>query len=116
MRKLVKGDMRKLVESDMRSARMKKVTKVMCEKKEQETTAIKGNTDFWKAVRVIFTCFTRFSGSKVLEVDLSACTFLQCQSGGKETRCRLCTFCRIRLWKDNCTNNFHPCAVQGRQD
>lgn len=89
MRKLVEGDMRKLVESDMRSARMRKVTKVICEKKEQGTTAIKGNTDFWKAVRVIFTCFTRFSGSKVLEVDLSACTFLQCQSGGKETRCRL---------------------------
>lgn len=58
----------------------------MCEKKEQGTTTMKRNTDFWKAVRVIFTCFTIFSGSKILEVDLSACPFLQCQSGGKETQ------------------------------
>lgn len=61
----------------------------MCEKKEQGKTVIKGNTNFCKAARVIFTCFTIFSGWKVLEVDLSACPFLQCQSGGKETRCRL---------------------------
>lgn len=58
----------------------------MFEKKEQGTTTIKGNTDFWKAARVIFTCFTTFSGSNVLEVDLSGCPFLQCQSSGKETQ------------------------------
>lgn len=66
----------------MRSARMKISHKIMFEKKERGTTTDKGNTDFWKAVIVIFTCFTTFSGSKVLEADLSA--FLQCQRSGKE--------------------------------
>lgn len=87
----------------------------MCEKKEQGTTTIKRNTDLWKAV--IFTCFTIFSGSKILEVDLTACPFLQCQSSEKETQMQIrTTLCRIRLWKDNCTNSLHPYAVWGRQD
>lgn len=89
----------------------------MCEKKEQGTTAIKGNTDFWKTVKVIVTCFTIFSGSRVLKVYLSACPFLQCQSCGKVAEMKTgTTFGRIRLWKGNCTNNLHPYAAQGMQD
>lgn len=58
----------------MGSARMKISHKIMFEEKEQGE--VKGTTDFWKVVTVIFTCFATFSGSQVLEVDFLKCLSL----------------------------------------
>lgn len=83
---------RKLMESDMRSVRMKTNQKGNADENRARNGCHILRKNMWsklcKTVSPIFLCFAVFAGSQVLEVDLAACAFLQCQSSVKELKCR----------------------------